>query len=99
MDILTNMILPIAKLAGKNGLIEVLKNLNTKDPNLYRSIVITGYRWLVVHLKPLADDSTTPWDNEAVDLVIEAIKQSAEDTGTPLPDVTIIAPALPAPTV
>lgn len=90
-DLLINIILPFAKIAGKNGLIEVLKNLKAKDPNLYTTIIIAGYRGLVVHLKPLADDTSTPWDNEAVNLVIEALVQSATENSIPLPDVTIVA--------
>lgn len=96
-DLLINIILPFAKIAGKNGIVEVLKNLKAKNENLYRTLIIVGYRALVVELKPLADDTTTPWDNEAVDLVIAALLQSATDNNVPLPDVTIIA--LPAPTV
>lgn len=99
-DIVINILLPFAKIAGKNGLIEVLKNLKEKNPNLYGTIVIAGYRGLVVNVKPLSDDTSTPWDNEAVDLIIAALLQSATDNNLPLPDVTIVPdPVLPAPPV
>lgn len=96
-DLLINILLPMAKLLGKNAVVQLITGLKAKDPNWYNTVIMVGYRFLVVHLKPIADDSATPWDNEAVDLIISAIAKSATDTGTPLPDVTIIPKTLPAP--
>lgn len=94
LSIIQTMILPLAKLLGKNGLVEVLNNQKEKNPNLYRSIIIVGYRIFKVDLKILADKTPQIWDNDAIDLVASAIEKSAADNGVPLPDVTII-PALP----
>lgn len=90
LNILTTMILPLAKLLGKNGLVEVLNNIKTKDPNWYATLIIVSYRALVVHLKPVADATPAQWDNDTVDVAIAAIKQSAEDNSVSLPDVTIV---------
>ena len=93
-DLVINVLLPLAKSAGKAKVIEYLAQEKIKQPNWYASTVIVAYRLLVVHLKPVADDTKTPYDNEAVDLVIAALKESAAANNIPLPDVTIV-PALP----
>lgn len=94
-DLIINVILPFAKIAGKNAIVEFLKNFRTKEPNWYNTIIVAGYRVFVVHIKPVSDDTATPYDNEAVDTVIAAIVQSASDNNVPLPDVAIIPKALP----
>lgn len=97
-DIVFNILLPIAKSSGKKAVVDWLNNFKVKEPNWYATIVIVGYRMLVVHLKPIADDTKTPYDNEANDVVIDALKESAAANGVSLPDITIIPkPALPAP--
>jgi hypothetical protein len=93
-DVLTTIILPLAKLVGKNGLVEMFKNMKEKNINTYISVLTIGYRALKVHIKPLADTTATNWDNEAIEIVVSAIEKSAQDNDVVLPDVTI-HPELP----
>lgn len=94
-DLVINILLPLAKSAGKQKVLEYLEKEKAAQPNWYATTVIVAYRMLVVHLKPLADDTNTPYDNEAVDVVIAALKESAAANNIPLPDVNIVS--LPAP--
>lgn len=94
-DLVINVLLPLAKVAGKQKVVEYLEQLKSSEPNWYATTIIVAYRMLVVHLKPLSDDTSTPYDNEAVDLVIAAIIQSASANNIKLPDVTIIPKPLP----
>lgn len=97
-DILTTIVLPLAKLVGKNGLVGMFENMREKNLNNYTTAITVLYRVLSVHIKPLADKTATVWDNEAIEIVLAAIEKSAADHGVVLPDVTI-HPALPAPTI
>lgn len=94
LDIISLVLLPMAKLIGKNGLVEMFKNMKEKNINTYTTVITVGYRALKVHIKPLADTTTTVWDNEAIEIVCSAIEKSALDNGIVLPDVTI-HPLLP----
>lgn len=99
-DILTTIVLPLAKLVGKNGLVGMFENMREKNINNYITVITVLYRVLNVHIKPLADKTATVWDNEAIEIVLSAIEKSASDHGVVLPDVTIYpapVPALPNP--
>lgn len=97
-DILTTIVLPFAKLLGKNGLVAMFQNWKEKSPNWYYTFIICGYRALKVHVVPLAEKTPTEWDDESLAIVIGAMEKSAADNNVTLPDVTI-HPALPAPIV
>lgn len=97
LDILLTVLIPLAKVRGLKAVVDWMNKEYAKEPNWGGTGIIILYRVLVVNIKPLADRTDNDWDNEAVDIVIAAITESATANGVPLPDVTI--KQLPAPVV
>lgn len=79
-ELLLNLLTGALESVGESKLKEVLSELHTKNPELYKA-AIEGGRALVLALKPLVGSSKTKIDDAILSAIGDAIEASAAETG------------------
>lgn len=76
---------PLVKLGAKIGMGLTLKALREKDPNMANVVAATIYGPVDVYAETYAEGTPTKLDNAAVEGVMEAIEDYAQESGIGLP--------------
>lgn len=98
-EILATAFLPVIGAVGREQLGEQLTKLHEANEQGYKAAIQGVYPPLKRLLQPLVKNSKTKIDDTLVDALLGAIEDSAEATGTPLPDVSDIPEVTDTPIV